>query len=171
MSFCTSKMSSWSFSYFIALYLYRSIIISLFADCIYMVIETNEGNCFINELIYVDYQYKVINETKQKFLSKRPWDLNSSGEFNNFWGKCWNSTGLGFEYFFRFHQTLKRKEKVQTNNCIVLWFNSLFQALLFMWVSDNSGIHKNASLVGTISYARPKNKSHSIHFEQPKIYR
>lgn len=64
-------MSSWSFSYFIALYLYRSIIISLFADCIYMVIETNEGNCFINELIYVDYQYKVIYETKQKFLVKK----------------------------------------------------------------------------------------------------
>jgi len=38
-------------------------------------------------------------------------------------------------------------------------------------VSDNSGIHKNASLVGTIPYARPKNKSHSISFEQPKSYR
>jgi len=36
-----------------------------------MVIETNEGNCFINELIYVDYQYKVIYETKQKFLVKK----------------------------------------------------------------------------------------------------
>ena len=36
-----------------------------------MVIETNEGNCFINELIYVDYQYKVIYETKQKFLVEK----------------------------------------------------------------------------------------------------
>lgn len=36
-----------------------------------MVIEANEGNCFINELIYLDYQYKLIYETKQKFLVKK----------------------------------------------------------------------------------------------------